>query len=103
MKYYVQANRHYLVTVEANSALSAEHILLDLDGIQFSNAFDAEGRGTDTFRGALLDCVTVSLEELEKTSEMYSEAVTALQEAKKAEEMVGRHLELLRKRLAESE
>ena len=74
MKYYVQVNRHMMVTVEATSALSAEHYFLDMDGIQYSNAFSDEDRSTDTFRGALLDCETVSKSEVKKLSEDYAAA-----------------------------
>lgn len=103
MKYYVQANRHWLVTVEADSALAAEHILLDLDGIQYSNAFDHEACRTDTFRGALLDCQTISREELETISEQYAETVKKSDEAKQFLLRVTQDLERLKKQIAETE
>lgn len=74
MKYFVQVNRHLMVSVEAETALRAEHLCLDLDGIQYSNAFDPESWKTDTFRGALLDCRTISFDELATMSGTYAEA-----------------------------
>ena len=103
MKYYVQVNRHYMVTVEANSALSAEHIFLDMDGVQYSNAFDAESRKTDTFRGALLDCNTISREELEQISEQYAETMQKADGAEKLLHDAHQHVERLKKQLAEAE
>lgn len=103
MKYYVQVNRHFMVTVEAGSALSAEHIFLDLDGVQYSNAFDNEGRKTDTFRGALLDCDTISREELEKISEQYAETMKKADEAKQFVQRVTQDLKRLKKQVEETE
>ena len=97
MKYYVQVNRHFMVT------LSAEHIFLDLDGVQYSNAFDNEGRKTDTFRGALLDCDTISREELEKISEQYAETVKKSDEAKQFVQRVTQDLKRLKKQVEETE
>ena len=74
MKYYVQVNRHMMSSVEASSALMAEHFFLDLDGIQYSNAFSDEDRKTDTFRGALLDCGTFSVQEIKQLSAAYTAA-----------------------------
>lgn len=103
MKYYVQVNRHFMVTVEAGSALSAEHIFLDLDGVQYSNAFDNEAWKTDTFRGAMLDCDTISREELEKISEQYAETMKKADEAKQFAQRVRQDLERLKKQVAETE
>lgn len=103
MKYYVQVNRHYLVTVDAESALSAEHRCLDLDGIQYSNAFSAEDRKTDTFRGALLDCNTVSFEELEKISEQYAGVLESVDGARKLVQDAQQSIERLKKQLTAAE
>lgn len=84
MKYFVQVNRHLMVSVEAETALRAEHICLDLDGIQYSHAFDQESWTTDTFRGALLDCRTISFEELVAMSGTYTEAWQEVGKAKDA-------------------
>lgn len=103
MKYYVQVNRHWMVTVEAESALRAEHIFLDLDGVQYSCAFDNEGRKTDTFRGALLDCQTASREELETLSAQYTEAEQTLDGAKKLLQDAERELQQRKQSLAAAE
>ena len=82
MKYYVQVNRYLMVSVEAPSALSAEHIFLDLDGIQYSNAFSMEDTATDTFRGAVMGCETISKAELESRSAEYTAAWLRVGKAK---------------------
>lgn len=82
MKYLVQVNRHLMTTVEAESPLGAEHKILDLDGIQYSNAFDPESWKTDTFRGAMLDCQTISFEELVKLTTSYTESWQEVGKAK---------------------
>ena len=74
MKYYVQINRRIMTAIEASSALSAEHCFLDMDGIQYACAFDNEGRKTDCFRGALIDCQPMSLREVEGLSLAYRDA-----------------------------
>ena len=105
MKYYVQVNRHMMSTVEASSALMAEHFFLDLDGIQYSNAFSDEDRKTDTFRGALLDCDTFSVSEIKNLSTAYTAAwATVAQKAddrKTARHEVERLEELLHTARAE--
>ena len=103
MKYYVQVNRHFMVTVEADSALAAEHIFLELDGVQYSNAFDNEGRKTDTFRGALLDCETISREELQEMSGLYTEALQRIERGKELLQEAESQLESARAYVADRE
>ena len=74
MKYFVQVNRHLMINIEAETALRAEHAVLDLDGIQYANAFEPDAWKTDTFRGALLDCDTISFMELVELSGAYTDA-----------------------------
>ena len=74
MKYFVQVNRHLMINIEAETALRAEHCCLDLDGIQYANAFEPDAWKTDTFRGALLDCNTISFLELVELSGAYTDA-----------------------------
>ena len=54
MKFMVEVNAKYLVSVEADSALGAEHYILDtFRGTWGANAFDREALATDTFAGAV--------------------------------------------------
>ena len=64
MKYIVEVNAKYLVSVEADSALKAEHKLLDYNGIWGALAFDNKTIKTDTFLGAVQGCEMVSMAEL---------------------------------------
>jgi len=73
-KYFVQINRNMVVSIEAGSALGAEHAFLDLDGIQYANAFDTEEMKTETFRGAMIGCNTMSLDEIVQLSGNYRQA-----------------------------
>lgn len=82
MKYFVQVNRNMMVSVEAESANRAEHVFLDLDGIQYALAYDDEMRKTDCFRGALLGCDTKSLDEIAQLSGDYTKAWQAVGKAK---------------------
>lgn len=74
MKYIVEVNAKYLVSIEADSAPRAEHAILDYDGIWDALAFDSEAMKTDCFRGACLGCETISMKELETLSENYRKA-----------------------------
>lgn len=58
MKYIVEVNARYLVSIEAESPLAAEHAVLEYDGIW----------------GACIACETVSLSELVAHSNDYREA-----------------------------
>ena len=84
MKYLVQVNRIYLVSIDADSALRAEHAFLDLDGIQFAHAFDAEATKTETFRGVMLQCSTVSVDEIATMSRVYGDKWREYGKAKEA-------------------
>ena len=70
-KYIVSVNSKYLVTVEANSMLGAEHKCLDLNGIRYAQAFDQAGIKTDTFAGCMMSEETVSFDELVRISDEY--------------------------------
>ena len=72
MKYLVQVNRSYLVSIDAESALGAEHAFLDMDGVQYAHAFDPEATKTETFRGVMLGCSTVSADEMLTMSQIYA-------------------------------
>lgn len=82
MKYMVQVNRNMMVSMEAETALSAEHAILDLDGTQYAMAYDSEMMKTEAFRGALLGCNTISLDELAQLSGDYTKAWQAVGKAK---------------------
>lgn len=74
MKYIVEVNAKYLVSIEAETQLSAEHTILEYDGIWGALAFDADEMKTETFRGACLQCETISMNELKAMSEEYRKA-----------------------------
>lgn len=82
MKYFVQVNRNMMVSIEAETALRAEHAILDLDGIQYAMAYDVDMMKTDAFRGAMLGCNTMSLDELAQLSGDYTKAWQAVGKAK---------------------
>lgn len=102
MKYFVQVNRKFLVSLDAESALRAEHVCLDLDGIWGAHAFDDEGRKTETFRGALLDCETISLTELVKMSNEYKQAWAEVGQSAEAVAAAVEAEELARKKYFEA-
>lgn len=64
MKYVVEVNAKWLVSIEAESALSAEHKLLEYNGIWGANAYDQKALKTDTFAGAVQFDEFVSMNEL---------------------------------------
>ena len=73
MKFFVEVNARYLISMEADTALSAEHAILDLDGAWGAMAFDAEMQKSETFHGVLLSCSTISLEEFTALSCGYAD------------------------------
>ena len=81
MKYIVEVNAKYLVSIEAESCLNAEHKLLSYNGIWGALAFDQKTTKTDTFLGAVQGCDMVSMNEL---ITMVNEAMDAKQIADKA-------------------
>ena len=64
MKYIVEVNAKWLVSIEAESPLNAEHKLLDYNGVWGALAFDNKMIKTDTFLGAVQGCEMVSMAEL---------------------------------------
>lgn len=64
MKYIVEANTKWLVSIEADSALQAEHRVLEYNGIWAALAYDHKALKTDTFAGAVQCCEMVSMNEL---------------------------------------
>lgn len=74
MKYIVEVNAKYLVSVEAETVLSAEHAVLEYDGIWGAMAFDQDAMKTECFAGVVMSCETISMKELEAISENYRKA-----------------------------
>ena len=64
MKYIVEVNAKWLISIEAESALNAEHKLLDYNGVWGANAYDQKAMKTDTFAGAVQFDEFVSMNEL---------------------------------------
>lgn len=64
MKYIVDVNAKWMVNVEAESALNAEHKMLDLEGVWGANAYDREGMMTECFRDTVQFREFLSMEEL---------------------------------------
>lgn len=64
MKYIVEVNAKYLVSVEADCPADAEFIMFDLENVWGALAFDQKMMKTDTFAGAVLGCETISMQEL---------------------------------------
>jgi hypothetical protein len=64
MKYIVDVNAKWMVNVEAESALNAEHKMLDLEGVWGANAYDRDGMMTDCFRDTVQFREFLSMEEL---------------------------------------
>ena len=82
MKYIVEVNAKWLVSIEAESVLNAEHKLLEYNGVWGAMAYDRAMMKTDTFAGAVQGCEMVSMSEL---IEMINAAMDAKAEAVKAE------------------
>lgn len=85
MKYIVEVNAKYLVSLEASSCLDAEHKLLDYNGVWGALAFDQKMTKTDTFLGAVQGCEMVSMKEF---AQMVDDLMGAKLEAVQASEMV---------------
>ena len=68
MKYMVEVNAKYLVTVEAESALEAEHKMLDYYGVWGALAFDRKALKTDTFADVVVSCFTASEDDIQAMS-----------------------------------
>lgn len=69
MKYIVEVNAKYLVSLEASSCLDAEHKLLDYNGVWGALAFDQKMTKTDTFLGAVQGCEMTSLAEIQRMAD----------------------------------
>ena len=69
MKYIVEVNAKYLVSLEANSCLDAEHKLLAHNGVWGALAFDQKTTKTDTFLGAVQGCEMTSLAEIQRMAD----------------------------------
>ena len=64
MKYVVDINAKWMVNVEAESAVNAEHKMLDLEGVWGATAYDRDGMMTDCFRDTVQFREFLSMEEL---------------------------------------
>lgn len=102
MKFIVEVNAKYLVSIEAETALRAEHAVLDYDGVWGALAFDRDMMKTDTFRGACLGCETISMKELVAMSNEYRESYIALANAQDAMTQVNAEIADLEERLAKT-
>lgn len=71
MKYIVEVNAKWLVSIEAENAYQAEHKVLDLDGIWGALVFDKDMIKTDTFAGAVQFCEMTNLEMIVEYSRAY--------------------------------
>lgn len=100
MKYIVEVNAKYLVSIEAETQLGAEHKVLEYDGIWGALAFDNDAMKTETFRGVCLSCETISMKELEAMSEEYKASYIALANAQDALTQVNAEIADLEERLA---
>ena len=95
MKYIVEVNAKYLVSIEAESLCNAEHKLLGYKGIWGAMAYDRAMMKTDTFAGAVQGCEMVSMNELitmineAEDAKKIAEAkiAAAMEAAKKVEEL----------------
>lgn len=104
MKYLVVVNQKYIVSIEANSACSAEHKILDnMDGIEGAQAFDNKAIKTETFQWYMQNCETVSYNEMLQISQKYTEACKVYAVAIEEEKMVKAEIERLQKMLEEAQ
>ena len=78
MKYIVEVNAKYLVSIEADSPLEAEHKVLEYEGIWGALAFDQKSIKTDTFAGAVQGCEMISMNELITMSDDLADKRNAL-------------------------
>ena len=104
MKYPVEVNAKWLVSVEAESALEAEHKILDnIKNAWGALAYDQAATRTDTFLGAIQGCEMISLDELYKKDMILSQYGKSADEAAEAVNVVKKELERMRARLANGE
>lgn len=104
MKFMVMVNNKFMVSVEAESNLAAEHKILDdiYDGMQSALSFDKDTMKTDHFRACLMGCETISFNELKKMSEAYRNQWTKYSDCCKVAEAAEDTVKDLEKRLAEA-
>lgn len=69
MKYIVEVNAKYLVSLEASSCLDAENKLLAYNGVWGALAFDQKATKTDTFLGAVQGCEMTSIAEIQRMAD----------------------------------
>ena len=101
MKYIVEVNAKWLVSVEAESALHAEHKVLDYNGVWGALAFDRDAMKTDTFAGAVQGCEMVSMTELITMVNDAMDKKALAVRAKEARDENAATIEEMEKRLAE--
>lgn len=103
MKYLVVANKKFLVSVEANSALSAEHCLLDnYRSIKAALAFDEKACETDTFKGMMREAETIGPKELAVLDKEYCEAEKLLKATEDDIKYYEREIARMKKKLEEA-
>lgn len=91
--------KSYLARITADSALRAEHVILDAGvcgqygdyAVTSAHAFDRETMRTDTFIGEALDALPVSLEELDEIVEARN---ATIREQDKARDTIAREMEI---------
>lgn len=101
--YMVYVNCKWLVSIESDTVLHAEHKILDLDGMQYAQAFDKEAMKTEHFRGCLLNAQTISFAELETMSGCYADAWKRAKAAMDEEDAAQMKLNEIRRMLEHQE
>lgn len=87
-KYMVMVNRKFMISVEAESACGAEHVILDQfadsinrhGSITSAQAFGKDDMKTSTFLECMMNCETISLNELDRKIQMFEDCFDALSE-----------------------
>ena len=103
MKFMVMVNNKYMVSLEASSCLAAEHKILDeiRYGMQSALAFDQETTKTEHFIACMMQCQTISYEELHKLSEVYTDGWKKVSDQKNSIEIKEDHLRELEARCSD--
>lgn len=103
MKYMILINRKFMVAVDHDGSNGgAEHKILDnYQGIQGAQAFNRDEMGTAYFSDVVQDCVTISLQELQRMSDEYTGAYLELSKAR--DEVAGIDMQIaeLKERISE--
>lgn len=102
MKYIVEVNAKWLVSIEAETALQAEHKILEYNGIWGALAFDNKSIKTDTFLGAVQGCEMISMAELLRMVDELMIAKKQAVETKIAEEEAKEKLAKIEEMLQEA-